>query len=344
MSKTRTGLLGALMLAVAAASFTPVMAEAKRLGGGSSSGLQRSLPARSTPQTPPPQQAPNQAAPTSPAAPAQQAQPGRQATAPAAGAAAAAAAAPKRNWLGPIAGLAAGLGIAALLSHFGMGEAVANFVMMALLAVAAIFLIRFLVSRFAGKKNQPAYAGAGAGAGLGGTAASTPWNQQPGYGTNLNRQADSFGSTAQPGSAYTPAAAADGALVTNAAPQLPADFDAAAFERVAKTIFIRMQAANDTGDLNDLRSFTTPEMFASAKLDLQDRAGKQQTTDVVRVDAQVVDWAQEADRQVVSVRYSGLIREDRDAPATDFDEVWHLVRPADGSRNWAIAGIQQYSH
>jgi len=27
--------------------------------------------------------------------------------------------------------------------------------------------------------------------------------------------------------------------------------------------------------------------------------------------------------------------------AAPFDEVWHLVKPVDGSREWAIAGIQQ---
>lgn len=334
MSKTRTGLLGALMVAVAAASFTPVMAEAKRLGGGGSAGMQRSTPPSN--QATPHQTPPNQAAPT------QQAQPGRQATAPAA--AAAPAAAPKRNWLGPIAGLAAGLGIAALLSHFGMGEAVANFVMMALLAVAAIFLIRFLVSRFAGKKAgpQPAYAGAGAGASPNGMA--SPWNSQQGLSQPMQRQAEGV-NVAQPGAGYTPAGVADSTLAPVASgPNLPADFDQTAFERAAKMIFIRMQAANDAADLNDLRQFTTPELFAHLKLDLQDRGGKAQTTDVVRVDAQVLDWVQERDQQVVSVRYSGLVREERDAPAADFDEVWHLVRPADGSRDWAIAGIQQYSH
>nr|HET7858121.1 Tim44 domain-containing protein [Caldimonas sp.] len=45
-------------------------------------------------------------------------------------------------------------------------------------------------------------------------------------------------------------------------------------------------------------------------------------------------------RQVVSVRFHGLIREEAEAGATPFDEVWHLVRPGDGSREWAIAGIQ----
>jgi predicted lipid-binding transport protein (Tim44 family) len=329
------------MLAVAAASFTPVLAEAKRLGGGGSAGLQRSLPTRTAPQSPPPQQAPNQAAPTSPA---QQAQPARPATAPAA---ATPAQAPKRNWLGPIAGLAAGLGIAALLSHFGMGEAVANFVMMALLAVAAIFVIRFLVSRFAGKKagSQPAYAGAGTGTGASPNGMATAWNQQSGFGQSapLQRQAEGYAAP-QGAGGYVTAGVADSALAPVSGPNLPADFDQAAFERAAKMIFIRMQAANDSADLNDLRQFTTPELFAALRLDLQERAGKAQTTDVVRVDAQVLDWVQERDRQVVSVRYSGLIREDRDAPAADFDEVWHLVRPADGSRDWAIAGIQQYSH
>lgn len=334
MSKTRTGLLGALMLAVAAASFTPVAVEAKRLGSGGSAGMQRSTPPAN--QATPNQGTPNQAAPNQ-ATPAQQA-------APAAAGTAAAAAAPKRNWLGPVAGLAAGLGIAALLSHFGMGEAVANFVMMALLAIAAIFLVRFLVSRFAGKKAgpQPAYAGAAAGTGT--NAMASPWNAQQGLSQPMQRQAEGF-NAAQPGTGYSSAGMGSSAVAPAASgPNLPADFDQASFERAAKMIFIRMQAANDAADLNDLRQFTTPELFAHLRLDLQERGGKAQTTDVVRVDAQVLDWVQERDQQVVSVRYSGLVREERDAPAADFDEVWHLVRPADGSRDWAIAGIQQTSH
>ena len=35
------------------------------------------------------------------------------------------------------------------------------------------------------------------------------------------------------------------------------------------------------------------------------------------------------------------VQEDGAAAAEPFDEVWHLVKPADGSREWAIAGIQQ---
>jgi predicted lipid-binding transport protein (Tim44 family) len=121
---------------------------------------------------------------------------------------------------------------------------------------------------------------------------------------------------------------------------LPAGFDEREFERVAKMIFIRLQAANDAGDLNDLRAFTTPELFASLRLDLQDRGAARQQTDVVRIDAQVVDFAEEPQRQIVSVRFHGLIRETEGSGANDFDEVWHLVKPADGQQ-WVIAGIQQ---
>ncbi|MFG5408270.1 Tim44-like domain-containing protein [Piscinibacter sakaiensis] len=142
-------------------------------------------------------------------------------------------------------------------------------------------------------------------------------------------------------SAFAPAAGAGQAGLAPVGPSVPSDFDREGFERLAKMIFIRLQAANDAGDLNDLRQFTTPEFFAAVRLDLQERGASAQQTDVVQIDAEVLDVASEAERQVVSVRFKGLVREASDAAATDFDEVWHLVKPADDSRGWAIAGIQQ---
>ena len=142
-----------------------------------------------------------------------------------------------------------------------------------------------------------------------------------------------------------PADAAFEAAAATAAPgasalKLPEGFDLPAFERVAKMIFIRLQAANDTGDLDDLRQFTTPEMFAAIRMDLMERGSAPQRTDVERVDATVIDFAREDGRQIVSVRFQGLVKEDAAAPASAFDEVWHLVKP-ESEGTWAIAGIQQ---
>jgi len=243
--------------------------------------------------------------------------------------------------MGPLAGLAAGLGIAALFSHLGMGEGLANFMMLALMAVAAFFVIRFLLSRFGGgaakRAGGPQLAGAAAGAG----GAAGGWQAQrqmpqPDAPAPVNQPAPAFRSALDETSG-APAAITPAAPVAPVA--LPGGMATADFERLAKMVFIRMQAANDAGNVDDLRKFTTPELFASLRLDLQERGAAQQTTDVVQIDAQVVEVAQDNGQDIVSVRFHGLIRESADAGAEPFNELWHLVRPADGSGDWAIAGI-----
>ena len=310
-------LISALMLALVAGT-APTTAQAKRLGGGNSAGMQRSMPERTAPTAPPPK----------PAAPTQ-ATPNNAAATPAA----APPAAPKRNWMGPLAGLAAGLGIAALMSHFGMGEAFGNALMFALLAGGAVLLVMFLLRRFGPNATRgPVLAGAAAGGG------QPAWPQPLPTPSPVERVA--LPVTAAPVGALPAAAAgAEAATITRAF--VPATFDAEGFTRTAKLIFIRLQTAHDTADLDDLRRFTTPELFASIRLDIQERGATPQQTDVVKVDAEVLDVAEEADRQIVSVRFHGQVIEEKGAAATAFNEVWHLVKPHDDSRSWAIAGIEQ---
>ena len=271
-------------------------AEAKRLGGGSSSGMQRQSIAPSNTQSAP-AQAPRQA--TAPA--------------PANQPAAAPQAQPKRSWMGPLAGLAAGIGLAALASHFGFGAELANFMMMALLAMVVIGVIGFFMRKkaAAAQGNGMQYAGAGA----------------P-YGGNA------------PQREFTPAGGSAAPLAAAAA-NIPADFDTEGFVRNAKVNFIRLQAANDAGNLDDIREFTSPEMFAEIKMGMAERGNAKQETDVVQLNAEVLDVAEETGRYIVSVRFSGLIREEKDAAAAPFDEIWHMTKPTDNSRGWVLAGIQQ---
>ncbi|MDC6166314.1 Tim44 domain-containing protein [Paucibacter sp. XJ19-41] len=291
----------ALCTVIAALSLSLVAADvqAKRLGGG---GMKRSVPTQPAKPATPPQNAPAQQQNAAP----------QQAAAPTAGATAGAAAAPKRSWMGPVAGLAAGLGLAALASHFGFGEALANIMTMVLLGLVVMVVIGFVMRRMAAKKAASQglqFAGAGA-----------PFGQAP--------------APLMPAPMAMPAG---GSAPVAAAPV--SDFDTSGFEQIAKRVFIRMQAANDAGDQNDLRRFTTPEMYASIQQELLDRKGTQRT-DVLELQAQVVERVEERGEQIVSVRFSGLIREQSEAAAQPFDEVWHLVRPLDESREWAIAGIQ----
>ena len=276
-------------------SFGATEAEAKRMGGGKSSGMQR-------------ESAPPAKAPTAASAPAQSSS------------AAAAAQAPKRSWMGPLAGLAAGLGLAALASHLGLGAGFANILMIGLLVMVAVAVIGFFMRKRA-LAQSPALAGAGGRA---------PYsNAANDYAAPVER------SNVLP---MTGSSVADESQVVR---NIPADFDVAGFVRNAKLNFIRLQAANDAGNLDDIREFTTPEMFAEIKLSHSERGGAAQETDVVTIEAEVLEVVEEPTRYIVSVRFAGLVREEKDAPAAAINEVWHLVKPREGNGGWLLAGIQQ---
>lgn len=270
-------------------------AEAARFGGGRSFGMQR--------QSVAPRPAPTHQAAPAPAAPKP---------------AAPAPAAPKRNWLGPLAGLAAGLGIGALLSHFGLGQGFANILMFALLAMAAVFVLRMLFRRNAPHSEPMQYAGTG------GSAVPPSMPPQP-----------------QAEQAFTPASASPPAV--EPVSRVPEGFDSEAFLRIAKLNFVRLQAANDSRNLEDIREFVAPEIYAEIKMQMDERGDAPQQTDVVTLNAQLLEVVTEGGRHIASVHFSGLIREQKDAAAAPFDEAWILSKPVDGSKGWIIAGIQQIS-
>ena len=71
-------------------------------------------------------------------------------------------------------------------------------------------------------------------------------------------------------------------------------------------------------------------------------AGPRPATEVVDLDADVLEVATENDRHWASVRFTGKLREGGGAPVA-FDEVWNLSKPVDGKSGWMLAGIQQYA-
>ncbi len=287
----------AMMAAALVLGFTLTVGDAeaaKRLGGGSSFGMQRQSVTPTRTHEAAPAQAPHQqVAPNAARQPAAATPPQAQ---------------PKRSWMGPLAGLAAGIGLAALASHFGFGEELASFMMMALLAMVAFAVIGYFMRKKAAPQGQSMqYAGAGA-----------PYDSQP-------AQAE-----------YMPMGGANKA----AAASIPAGFDTEGFLRNAKVNFIRLQAANDAGNLDDIREFTSPEMFAEIKLAMGERKGAKQETDVVQLNAEVLDVSEEANRYIVSVHFNGQIREDGGTPE-NFQEIWHMTKPRNASHGWVLAGIQQ---
>jgi predicted lipid-binding transport protein (Tim44 family) len=122
---------------------------------------------------------------------------------------------------------------------------------------------------------------------------------------------------------------------------VPADFDVAGFLRNAKVHFIRMQAASDEKNLADIREFTTPEVFAEIRMQLDEEKGAAGKTDVVNLEAALLGIETGPTDYLASVRFSGSMRENNQAEAAAFEEVWNLSKPVEGRGGWLLAGIQQ---
>lgn len=268
----------ALTLILTCLSLFATTAEAKRFGGGSSVGKQRTM-------------APQQKAAPPAAAPAH-----APAAAPAAG----------NKWLGPLAGLAIGAGLGAMFAGGGMGGlgSAMGGILMALLAAGVVM---FLIAKF--RKPQPMqYAGAGA-------PYSEPQPVQQSY--------------------------AGGSSAVAPSTTIPADFPVESFLRSAKTSFIRLQAANDRKDLNDIREYTTPEMFAEISMQMQERDNTPQTTDVTVINGELLEVSNEGDWAIASVRFTGQLTENKGTPES-IDEIWHVQKNLKDDKSvWLLAGIQQ---
>ena len=249
-------------------------AEARRLGGGRSVGIQRNVTA--PPAKPAQPQASPQKAPS--------AQPAPQAGS---------------RWGGILGGLALG----GLLGYLFGGSGLLGVLALALFAFLALALIGALLRRSREHASQPMQF-----AGLGNETVPAP-----------------------------PPSQASGIAPTEPASALPAGFDSAGFLRAAKTNFIKLQMANDSGRLDEIREFTTHRMFDELRADVH--AG--QHTDVVALNADLLELATEKDQHWASVRFSGMVRETPGTEPVGFAEVWNLVKPADGSSGWLLAGIQQ---
>lgn len=303
-------LLAIVMVASTLALAIPE-AEARRMGGGGSSfGRQSSNVSR-----PAPTQS-SQAASKSAAAPA-----------------AAAAPKPGMPWKGILGGALLGLGLGALFSSMGIGGAMASMLstmlMVGLLAAAGFFIYRMIKNRKGGQGAHPAFAG-----GYSGAQAS----RTPDIGSRLDAQPQS-----QPAALQSVPFASGSNAADHPTWNIPSDFDVPGFLRHTKTYFIRLQAAWDRADTNDIREFTTPEMFGELKLQIQERGATANVTDVVTLDAELMGIETTGNEYLASVKFSGMIKESEDAPAEAFTEVWNLSKPLAGQGGWVLAGIQQLS-
>ena len=215
------------------------------------------------------------------------------------------------RWAPLLGGLALGGALGWLMGANGMGGLMVGLLLVGLLVFAAMFVIRMLAQKRGDAPQRVQYAGM-----MGSeTVAAPPPSQSAGFDA--------------------PAAAS-----SNAA-NIPAGFDVAGFLRGAKLNYMKLQIANDQGNLEELREFTSDDLFEELKRDVQARGAAKQQTDVLALNADLLEVVTEGDKHWASVRFSGTVRESPGEAPTGFEEVWNLAKPVSGTQGWQLAGIQQ---
>ena len=208
-----------------------------------------------------------------------------------------------RKWGGVLGGALGGLLLGGLLSSLFMGHGLGAG-LFSWLAIGALAL--FLVSFFR-KRMQP--------------------NLQ-----SANSSAFRENSFARPMESF---AANHG----NTMSDYPNGFEPDAFLRDAKVMFIRLQAAYDQKNRQDLSAFTAPEVFGEIDMQLTERGNEPNITEVIHLNAELLDVSKQADSMMASVRFTGSIKENTD-PVMQLDEIWHF-RQFFGRKDWVVGGIQQ---
>ena len=294
---------------------------ARRFGGGMSFGrsaptLQKATPAPSAginQQRVNPQQQQRQQQ----AAPAQQPRP--QTAAPS----------PMR---GMLMGLAAALGITALAHALGLGEGFAQFLMIALMALVAFYVIRMLLGLFLVKRKPAGMPGHSAEA-----SRQDPMQSRYDYASSEPQSSQSTfsGSSPMAGSVLDELNNPTSAQKV----ELPADFDVEQFLKVAEANFAKMQKAWDTGNVTSLSDFTTDEVFRTVTHQLRERGAQDYQTEIVTLKSDFRGIVRDGEEYLAGVHFDGTLNVSGEAERVD--ETWILTKPGQGG--WLLAGIHQES-
>lgn len=203
-------------------------------------------------------------------------------------------------------GLLSGLLIGGLLTSLFMGHGLASGVLSWLIVGAVIF---FIVG-FLRRKMQPGFQSG---------QFRSSFNQNP-----FNNFTQSFRNVTGGSNNFA---------------EYPAGFVPETFLREAKVTFNRLQAAYDQKNLHDLSDFTAPEVFAEIKMQLDERGDTPNKTEVITLEAELLDVSRQSNSMIASVHFTGSIKEN-DEPITQLDEIWHF-RQFDNNKQWVVGGIQQ---
>ena len=113
--------------------------------------------------------------------------------------------------------------------------------------------------------------------------------------------------------------------------------------QLARLSFVQFQAAWDRADLQCLAALATAPLLEDLRSQLAERGPGPNHTEVLQLEARLLALDELREAFVASVEFSGLIREQLDASAAPFRELWLLANVKATGRGWQLAQVQSLS-
>ncbi|MDP5292218.1 Tim44-like domain-containing protein [Oceanimonas sp. CHS3-5] len=121
---------------------------------------------------------------------------------------------------------------------------------------------------------------------------------------------------------------------------LPPGFDMQAFLQGSREHYRTLQEAWNQNNLEKMREYLSPELFAELSRERATLSGDQHT-EVMFVDAELVRADHTSYQAQVSLKFSGRYRDSAENVEQDINEIWHLERDLTQANSpWLIVGLE----
>jgi predicted lipid-binding transport protein (Tim44 family) len=218
-----------------------------------------------------------------------------------------------RGFMGPLAGLAAGLGLAALASHLGVGAELMGFLLILLAAAAIFFVVRLFLRNM---QSSPSLEG---------------------VGPSFNREITGNKIDTKPQAA---------SKKNNVSGKMISQDEIDAFLENSKKQFVEIQKIWDSGSIDNLKFFCTDGLVLELSDQIKEKINEGSKTSISKLSAvwEGMDFyvtEEGFEMEEVYVLFSGMVRENKNGLSNEFSEIWTLQRLKSSDDGWLVAGITQ---
>ncbi len=121
--------------------------------------------------------------------------------------------------------------------------------------------------------------------------------------------------------------------------KMPDGVEAVYFLRQVKGMFLHIQSMNNRDNLAEVEKYMTSQLYQELKDSIANNGA---VADFTNLDCQLLDSAVEGNNQLVaSVKFFGLVSDEPNQAPQPFSEIWNFVKSDLTYGKWLVAGIQQ---